>query len=38
MFLQKYPDHEAAASAKFELENLGKNTDEVLNNILKVQK
>lgn len=29
-FLQKYPDHELAESAKFEVENLGKNPDEYL--------
>jgi outer membrane assembly lipoprotein YfiO len=30
LFLQKYPDHELAASAKFELENLGKSPDELI--------
>lgn len=29
-FLQKYPDHELARSARFELENLGKDPDEIV--------
>ncbi|MFZ0390745.1 MAG: outer membrane protein assembly factor BamD [Calditrichia bacterium] len=28
-FLQKYPNHELASSAKYELENLGKNPDDM---------
>jgi len=32
-FLKKYPQHEAAVSVKFELENLGKNPDDLINNI-----
>jgi outer membrane assembly lipoprotein YfiO len=30
LFLEKYPDHELASSAKFELENLGKSPDELI--------
>lgn len=30
LFLQKYPDHELAASARFEVENLGKTPDELI--------
>jgi outer membrane protein assembly factor BamD (BamD/ComL family) len=29
-FLKKYPEHEMAASAKFELDNLGKPVDELI--------
>jgi hypothetical protein len=30
-FLKKYPDHELAASARFELETLGKDPSQTLN-------
>jgi outer membrane assembly lipoprotein YfiO len=30
LFLEKYPEHELASSAKFELENLGKSPDELI--------
>jgi TolA-binding protein len=30
-FLQKYPNHDMAISAKFELENIGKDPNEILN-------
>jgi TolA-binding protein len=33
MFIQKFPNHEAVTSAKFELANLGKSMDEIMQKI-----
>ena len=37
LFLQKYPNHNLAPSAKFELDNMGKDPTEVLKNNVVLQ-